>query len=59
MRRTFVVKLRADATPAELAGRLENLVTGRQHTFASADELIAAIAGELVLYDPDRIPTIR
>jgi hypothetical protein len=59
MRRTFVVKLRADATAAELAGRVENLVTGRQQAFASAGELIAAIAGELVSPDPDQIPTVR
>ena len=59
MRRTFVVKLRADAMPSELAGRLENLVTGRQQAFASAAELIAAIADDLALPDPDRIPTVR
>src|ERR1700687_2928930 len=28
-RRAYVLKLRSDATPATLGGRLENLVTGR------------------------------
>lgn len=46
-RRAYVVKLRGDATPGALAGRLENLVTGRQHEFASADELLASIASDL------------
>ena len=43
-RRAYVLKLRGDATPEALAGRLENLVTGRQHEFASAEELLASIA---------------
>ena len=47
-RRAYVVKLRADATPAALAGRIENLVTGRQHEFGSAEELLALIAYDLV-----------
>ena len=46
-RRAYVLKLRADATPGALAGRLENLVTGRQHEFASAEELLASIASDL------------
>ena len=46
-RRAYVVKLRGDATSEALAGRLENLVTGRQRDFASADELLASIAGDL------------
>jgi hypothetical protein len=46
-RRAYVVKLRRDAAPAALAGRLENLVTGRQHEFSSADELLASIAVDL------------
>lgn len=48
-RRTYVLKLRGDATLEALAGRLENLVTGRQREFASADELLACIAGDLEL----------
>ena len=46
-RRAYVLKLRGDATPGALAGRLENLVTGRQRQFASADELLACIASDL------------
>jgi hypothetical protein len=46
-RRAYVVKLRGDATPEAVAGRLENLVTGCQHEFSSAEELLAAIACEL------------
>lgn len=46
-RRAYVLKLRADASPGSLAGRLENLVTGRQHEFSSAEELLASIASDL------------
>jgi len=46
-RRAYVVNLRGDATPETLAGRLENMVTGRQHEFASAHELMASIASDL------------
>ena len=48
-RRAYVLKLRGDATPDTLTGRLENLVTGRQRDFASADELLECIAGDLEL----------
>ncbi|MGJ7510296.1 hypothetical protein [Variovorax sp. GT1P44] len=46
-RRAYVLKLRSDATPEAFAGRLENLVTGRQLEFASAHELLQSIASEL------------
>jgi hypothetical protein len=46
-RRTFVLKLRSDARSDALAGRLENIVTGRQHAFESARELLDSLAGEL------------
>jgi hypothetical protein len=46
-RRAYVLKLRSDAAPTALAGRLENLVTGRQREFARADELLALLADEL------------
>ncbi len=55
-RRAYVLKLRADATPGALAGRLENLVTGRQHEFASVDELLASIASDLASADDARAP---
>jgi hypothetical protein len=46
-RRAYVLKMRGDAKPDALAGRLENLVTGRQLEFASGRELLDAIAAEL------------
>ena len=46
-RRTYVVKVRADANPDALAGRLENLVTGRHCEFASGFELLDSIANDL------------
>lgn len=46
-RRAYVLKLRSDATPEAFAGRLENLVTGRQFEFASARELLRSLAREL------------
>ena len=53
-RRTYVVKLRSDATPDALTGRLENLVTGRQGEFTSAHELLRLMVGDfLVSASPD------
>jgi hypothetical protein len=46
-RRAYVLKLRADARPNAVTGRLENLVTGRQQDFASASELLEAVTREL------------
>ena len=46
-RRAYVVKVRADAQPGELAGRVENLVTGTQHEFTSGGELLESIASDL------------
>ena len=46
-RRAYVVKVRGDAKPDALAGRLENLVTGRQREFASGRELLESIASDL------------
>jgi len=46
-RRAYVLKLRGDATPGALAGRLENLLTGQQREFSCAEELLAAIAADL------------
>jgi hypothetical protein len=47
-RRSYVLKLRSDATPGRLAGRLENLVSGRQREFSCAEELLVAITADLV-----------
>ena len=46
-RRSYVLKLRSDAAPGVLAGRIENVVTGEQHEFASAKELLDSLAGDL------------
>ena len=46
-RRAYVVKVRGDAKSDALAGRIENLVTGRQCEFASGRELLESIAGDL------------
>jgi hypothetical protein len=46
-RRTYVMKLRSDATFDALCGRLENLVTCKQSEFASTRELISLIARDI------------
>jgi len=46
-RRTYVVKVRSDAKPDALAGRLENIVSGQQREFASGCELLDSIASDL------------
>ena len=46
-RRAYVVKVRSDATPDALHGRIENLLTCEQHEFASSVELIGLIADDL------------
>ena len=46
-RRAYVVKLRGDAAPRALAGRVENLVTGRHQEFDSAEALLEILASDL------------
>jgi hypothetical protein len=46
-RRAYVLKVRSDAKPSALAGRLENVVTGRQRDFASGRELLETIVNDL------------
>ena len=53
-RRAYVVKLRRDATPGALAGRIENMVTGRLNEFASEEELLATIASDLASASDER-----
>ena len=53
-RRSYVVKLRSDAEPGALVGRIENLVTGRQCEFSSAEELLQSIATDLALASGER-----
>ena len=48
-RRAYVVKVRSDAKPLALSGRLENLVTGAQREFASGGELLESIASDLAM----------
>ena len=52
-RRTYLVKVHRDAKRGALTGRLENFVTGRQHEFASSDELIASLLNDLESKDLD------
>jgi hypothetical protein len=49
-RRAYVLKMRSDAKPGALAGRLENLVTGDQREFASGGELLESIAIDLEMH---------
>ena len=49
-RRAYVLKMRSDAKPGALAGRLENLVTGEQREFASGGELLESIAIDLEVH---------
>ena len=46
-RRAYVLKVRSDAAPDALTGRLENLVTGLQVEFESGHELLESIARDL------------
>jgi hypothetical protein len=55
-RRAYVLKVRVDAKPEALAGRLENLVTGQQREFASGHELLESIAGDLEATLQERPP---
>ena len=50
-RRTYVVKVRSDAKAGALAGRLENLVTGRSLDFATGEELLDSLAHDLTAGD--------
>jgi hypothetical protein len=46
-RRAYVLKVRGDARPDALVGRIENLVTGQQREFASGAELLVSLASDL------------
>lgn len=47
IRRAYVLKLRSDALPGALCGRLENVITGKQREFSSDHELLDSIACDL------------
>ena len=51
-RRAYVVKLRSDAQPGALRGRIENLLTCEQHEFACARELVERLEAELRASSP-------
>ena len=51
-RRAYVVKVRSDASPGTLRGRVENLLTCEQHEFASALELVELIETDLQASGP-------
>jgi hypothetical protein len=51
-RRAYVVKVRSDATPGALRGRVENLLTCRHHDFASARELVELLEADLQALGP-------
>jgi hypothetical protein len=46
-RRTYVIRVRSDARPYLLAGRLEGLITGRSWDFASGHELLTALVRDI------------
>lgn len=54
--RTYVLKFRSDAKPDALAGRLENLVTGRQRELTCGQELLDANAGDLDVIPAEQQP---
>ena len=53
--RRYVLKLHRDATPANgrLAGRLENMTSGRFYEFGSGKELLACFALDTALSESD------
>ena len=46
-RRAYVLKVRSDAKPDVLIGRIENLVTGQKRDFASGRELLDSLVSDL------------
>ena len=46
-RRAYVLKVRSDAKPDALVGRIENLVTGQKRDFASGRELLDSLLRDL------------
>ena len=46
-RRAYVLKVRSGATSTALAGRLENVATGRRLEFETGRELLDSIARDL------------
>ena len=55
-RRAYVLKLRGDAGPRDLAGRLENLVTGQHRDFGSSQALLDVLACDLEAAAQEAVP---
>lgn len=55
-RLSYVLKLRGDATPDALVGRLVNLVTDQRLDFGSGRQLLDALARELDANSSDAAP---
>jgi hypothetical protein len=55
-RRAYVLKLRRDAAPHALTGRIENFLTGQQREFANERELLEFLVGDLAAAAADRAP---
>lgn len=53
-RRAYVLKLRSDAAPHALAGRIENFLTGQQREFANERELLEFLVGDLAAAATER-----
>jgi len=47
VRRAYVIKMREDATPQTLCGRLEYLISGEHKDFLAANELCELIAADI------------
>jgi hypothetical protein len=58
--RSYVLKLHRDATPERdhLAGRLENMASGRHFDFGSADELLACLTEDLKSTDVEQAESL-
>lgn len=54
-----MLKLRSDAQPGVLSGRLENVVTGKQREFSSDNELLDSIASDLRASRDETAPSDR
>lgn len=53
--RSYVLKLHRDALPerGKLAGRLENMTSGRHYDFNCGEQLLACLLADLMLHDAD------
>jgi hypothetical protein len=54
-RRAYVLKLRGDAKPGSIAGRIENLVTGKQLEFSTGSQLLESLVRDLEAASGERL----